>query len=140
MASDVKSGQIPITSPVHGSQAPKPVASEQPRGKPLPLGGKSGGSNAASSTPSAKHPIQVPANPVPPLRATDPQTVVTALNNFLNTSGRPDQFRIAPGSGNKLIQQVNPATGEVVGEFPVDEFPALARGIGATGLLINSLA
>jgi hypothetical protein len=140
MASDIKSGQIPITSPVHGSQAPQPAVPEQLRGNPLPPGGKLGGSSAAPSTASANHPSQVPANPVPPVRATDPQTLVTALNNFLNTSGRPEQFRIAPGSGNKLIQQVNPASGEVVGVFPVDEFPALARGIGATGLLINSLA
>jgi hypothetical protein len=140
MASDVKSGQIPITSPVHGSQAPKAVVSQQPSGKSLPPGGISGGINAAPSTTSAKPAGQVPANPVPPVRATDPQTLVTALNNFLNTSGRPDQFQIAPNSDNKLIQQVNPATGAVVGVFPVDEFPALARGIGATGLLVNGLA
>jgi hypothetical protein len=140
MASDVKSGQISITSPVHGSQASKSVVSQQPSGKALPPGGKLGGSTAASSAAQPKHAVQVPANPVPPVRTTDPQTLVTALNNFLNTSGRPDEFRIAPGSGNKLIQQVNPSTGEVVGVFPVDEFPALARGIGATGLLVNSLA
>ncbi len=39
-----------------------------------------------------------------------------------------------------MIQQVNPANGAVIGEFSVIEFPALARGVGATGLLLNSLA
>jgi hypothetical protein len=101
-----------------------------------------GGSTALPSTVYAGHPVpvKVPPIPAPPVRATDPQTLVAALNNFLNTSGMPDQFRIAPNSDNKLIQQVNPATGEVIGVFPVDEFPALARGIGATGLLVDSRA
>jgi hypothetical protein len=62
------------------------------------------------------------------------------LNKHLNDSGRPDQFRIAPNSGDKLIQQVNPASGEVIGEFLASEFPALARGAGLSGTLVDSRA
>ncbi len=70
----------------------------------------------------------------------DPQVLVEQLNKFLNDSGRPDQFRLDPASGGKLIQQINPATGAVVGEFSATEFPALARGVGVSGLLVDRLA
>jgi len=66
--------------------------------------------------------------------------LVEQLNKFLNDSGRPDQFRLDPASGGKLIQQINPATGAVVGEFSATEFPALARGVGVSGLLVDRLA
>jgi hypothetical protein len=36
-----------------------------------------------------------------------------------------------------LIQQINPANGAVLGEFSASEFPALARAVGAPGLLID---
>jgi hypothetical protein len=39
-----------------------------------------------------------------------------------------------------LIQQINPANGEVIGEFSVSEFPALARSVGASGLMVDSRA
>jgi hypothetical protein len=39
-----------------------------------------------------------------------------------------------------MIQQINPATGAVVGEFSATEFPALARSVGVAGLLIDSRA
>ena len=73
-------------------------------------------------------------------RSADTQSLVNQLNKYLNDSGRPDQFRLDPASDGKLIQQVNPETGAVVGEFSVTEFPALARSVGVSGLLINSLA
>ena len=71
---------------------------------------------------------------------TQPQTLVNLLNKQLNDSGRPDQFRIAPNSGAALIQQINPATGAVVGEFAASEFPALARSVGVAGALIDGFA
>ena len=49
------------------------------------------------------------------------------LNKYLNDSGRPAQFRVDPNSDSKLIQEINPATGEVIGEYPAISFPALAR-------------
>ena len=40
-----------------------------------------------------------------------------------------------------MIQQIKPATGDVVGEFLASEFPALARSVGVTGgALIDSRA
>jgi hypothetical protein len=76
----------------------------------------------------------------PVLSPSDPQVLVTQLNKYLNDSGRPDQFRVAPSSGDALIQQINPATGAVVGEYSASEFPALARSVGALGTLVDSLA
>jgi hypothetical protein len=69
----------------------------------------------------------------------DPQTLVDQVNKFLNDSGRPDEFRVDPTSAD-YIQQVNPANGAVVAEYSVSEFPALARSVGASGLLIDAIA
>jgi uncharacterized FlaG/YvyC family protein len=127
MASDGNPGKLAVTSVVQASQATLSISSQQSSGKTLPTGGKNVPRAAAANTP-------------PSSRSTDPQSLVDALNKYLNDSGRPDQFRLDATSGDKLIQQVNPATGEVIGEFPVSEFPALARSVGASSLLIDSLA
>jgi hypothetical protein len=126
MASDGRPVQIPATSLVHGSQAPTTVT-VQSGGKPLPASGK------AAAAPAA-------------LRATEPaqsvQAQVALINKYLNDSGQPDQFRIDPGSDNKLIQQINPANGAVIGEYSAEEFPALAQSLGLrmSGALVNRLA
>jgi uncharacterized FlaG/YvyC family protein len=127
MASDGNPGKLAVTSVVQASQATLPISSQQSSGKTLPAGGKN-----VPHIPAAK-------TAAPP-RSTDPQSLVDALNKYLNDSGRPDQFRLDATSGDMLIQQVNPTTGEVIGEFPVSEFPALARSVGASSLLIDSLA
>jgi uncharacterized FlaG/YvyC family protein len=127
MASDGNPGKLAVTSVVQASQATLSISSQQSSGKALPAGGNNVPNTAA-------------ANTVPPSRSTDPQSLVDALNKYLNDSGRPDQFRLDATSGDKLIQQVNPTTGVVIGEFPVSEFPALARSVGASSLLIDSLA
>jgi uncharacterized FlaG/YvyC family protein len=115
MASDGQPVIIPVTSLVHGSQAPTVIAHPS-SGKPLPRSGSAAAPPAASRL----------------------QAQVTLLNKYLNDSGKPDQFRVDPSSDDKLIQQINPATGEVVGEFPVAEFAALARSVGISGVLIDS--
>jgi hypothetical protein len=117
MASDGHPVQIPAISPVHGSQAPTAVA-VPPGGKVLPQPGKQ------------------PAAPAP----TNVRAQVALLNKYLNDSGKPDQFRVAPDSDDKLIQQVNPANGDVVGEFPVNEFDALARSVGISGVIVDQHA
>jgi hypothetical protein len=127
MASDGNPVKIPAASLVHGSQAQIP-ASIQPRsGKILPVSGK-------SAAPPAVQEPQV-ARSTPTIEA-----LVAQLNKHFNDSGRPNQFRVDPNSDNKLIQQINPASGEVVGEFLVSEFPALARSVGVTGVLVDSHA
>lgn len=130
MASDGYSGKIPNTSPVHGSQATSSTRPHSGSGKALPPSGKAvAESAAATAAPAARPAVQ---------RSADSQALIDQLNKHLNNSGLPDQFRLA--ADGKQIQQVNPASGQVVGEFSVSEFPALARGIGASGLLLDSLA
>jgi hypothetical protein len=122
MASDGQPVKIPVTSLVHGSQAPTTVL-VQHGGKSLPPSGKPAARPAATQVIPAK---------------TDVQTQVRLLNKYLNDSGKPDQFRVAPDSDDKLIQEVNPANGEVIGEYPAAEFAALAKSVGISGVLIDS--
>ncbi len=132
MASDGSPVVIPATSLVHGSQAPTTVIVKQPSGNSLPPGGKAAATPAAGGAAAAK---------AGPAAATaDIQTQVTLLNKYLNDSGRPDQFRLDPSSDGKLIQQINPASGEVLGEFSADEFPALARSVGLSGAIVDNHA
>jgi uncharacterized FlaG/YvyC family protein len=119
MASDGQTVTLPAISLVNGSQAPTAVV-VQPSGKVLPQPGKP----APSAASVASH-----------IRAQ-----VALLNKHLNDSGKPDQFRVDPSSDDKLIQQINPATGEVVGEFPASEFAALARSVGISGVVVDQHA
>jgi hypothetical protein len=133
MASDGNPVAIPVTSLVHGSQAPTTVIVKQPSGNSLPPSGKVAAAPAADRTAAATKPGAAAAT-------ADIQTQVNLLNKYLNDSGRPDQFRLDPSSNGKLIQQVNPASGEVIGEFLASEFPALARSVGLSGALIDNHA
>jgi hypothetical protein len=122
MASDGNPGPIPATSLVQGSQAQIAVspasAGASPGGKSLPPSGK----NVPQAT--------------PPSAA---QALVNLLNQNLNDSGQPDQFRVDPAS-NQFIQQINPANGAVVGQFSIEEFPALARSVGASRGIVDDRA
>ena len=135
MASDGQPVKIPATSLVHGSQAPTTVKVQS--GKILPQSGNATAS-AAAVRPAAK--TGVPAKTSPAVGSTDLPAQITLFNKFLNDSGRPVQFRVDPTSDNKLIQEVNPATGEVIGEYSATEFAALARSVGISGVLVNTHA
>jgi hypothetical protein len=74
-----------------------------------------------------------PGKPPAPAVATNVRAQVALLNKYLNYSGKPDQFRVAPDTNDQLIQQINPANGDVIGEFPASEFAALARSVGISG-------
>jgi hypothetical protein len=113
MASDGQPVKIPAVSLVHGSQAP--TIAVQHSGNVLPRSGR----------------------PAAPPAAPNLQARVQLLNKSLNDSGKPDQFRVAPDSDDKLIQQVNPANGEVIAEFPASEFAALARSVGISGVIVD---
>jgi hypothetical protein len=142
MASDGNPGKLAVTSVIQGSQAIPPIGSHPSSGKSLPAAGKKTPAAAAAGsvrTERTADAVRATHNGPPP-RNSDPQSLVDLLNKNLNDSGRPDQFRLDPASGDQLIQQINPANGAVVAEFSVDEFPALARSVGATGLLIDNLA
>jgi hypothetical protein len=123
MASDGQPVQIPAVSLVHGSQAPTTIK-VPPSGNRLPPSG-----NAATSAAAAKA-----------ARRADAQAQVTILNKYLNDSGKPAQFRVDPTSGNKLIQEVNPANGEVIAEYSATEFAALARSVGISGAIVDDHA
>jgi hypothetical protein len=125
MASDGQPVQIPAVSLVHGSQAPTTIKVPQ-SGNPLPPSGN------AAAQPPPKHPV--------PVRSSDAQAQVTILNKYLNDSGKPAQFRVDPTSGNKLIQEVNPANGEVIAEYSATEFAALARSVGISGAIVDDHA
>jgi hypothetical protein len=123
MASDGQPVKIPAVSLVHGSQAPTTIKVPQ-SGNPLPPSG-----NAATAAAAAKT-----------VRRADAQAQVTILNKYLNDSGKPAQFRVDPASGNKLIQEVNPANGEVIAEYSATEFAALARSVGISGAIVDDHA
>jgi len=117
MAIDGQPVKIPAVSLVQGSQAPTTVVAQR-GGNVLPPGGR----------------------PAAPPAAPSLQAQVQLLNKYLNDSGKPDQFRVDPDSDDKLIQQVNPANGEVIAEFPASEFAALARSVGISGVVVDKLA
>jgi hypothetical protein len=125
MASDANPVQIPVTSLVHGSQAPTTTSPSS--GKALPPAGNASPGAAAGPKPSAAS------------RSTDVQAQVAFLNKYLNDSGRPNQFRVDPNS-DSTIQEVNPATGTVIAEYPSVSFPALAKSLGISSAVIDSYA
>jgi hypothetical protein len=129
MASDATPVQIPVTSLVHGSQAPTKVTSPQPGGNSLPPSGNAATQAAAAASKAAAV-----------SRANDVQAQVAFLNKYLNDSGKPDQFRVAPDSNSLLIQEINPANGAVIGEYPAIAFPALAKSLGISSALIDEHA
>jgi uncharacterized FlaG/YvyC family protein len=133
MASGGNPVTMPSASPVQASQATTPAKVVVPGGKSLPPSGNSAVTHAANAVRAA--------DSTAPKQVADPpslQSLVAHLNKLLNDSGRPYQYRVDPTSDNKVIQEVNPATGEVVGEFQASEFPALASNLGVSGLLVNS--
>ena len=140
MASDGSPVKIPAASLVHGSQARIPVSVKANSGNSLPPGGNKAAASAAQA--ADQEAARAAARALAKVNnAASLDDLVRLLNKYLNDSGRPDQFRVDPSSGNKVIQQINPATGEVIGEFSALEFPALARSVGMSGgVLIDSHA
>jgi hypothetical protein len=139
MASDGTTAKIPVASPVQASHATQPINFHPSSGKSSPQTGNAAtpgiAAGAAAVEPAAKA-TPSRSNPAA-LQSGDPQALVDQLNKYVNDSGYPTQFRVAPDSGGKLIQQINPANGAVLGEFSASVFPALARAVGAPGLLID---
>jgi len=147
------SDAVPVTIPaslVPANQTPIPASVPATGGNNPPQSGKSVSALADATTSSAlrANAQTQNANSVAPkaaakATATNKASVadlVKQLNKFLNDSGRADQFRIDPDSRDQIIQEINPANGQVVGEFSVSEFPALARSLGISGILVDSHA
>jgi hypothetical protein len=123
MASGSDPVRIPVANSVHGGPT---QTVNRVSGNELPSGG-----HATPGAPRAEVPVRASK---PSLR-----DQVALLNKFLNDSGKPDQFRIDPRSPT-LIQEVNPANGEVIAEYPAVAFPALARSLGLTRGVIDEHA
>ena len=102
--------------------------------RPLPVGGQFVDKPLPTNTPTSS-PLERPTASTPLLQAQ-----VHSVNKHLNDSGQPNRFRMDPNSGDKLIQEIDPATGEVIGEYSASTFPALARSLGLVGFLVNSRA
>ena len=138
--------------PAQAGQTSGPTGAKPPPGRPMASGAAATATvdeaNAAanavlSAAPPGHSAFRAPpvAKPTsPPVPQPELQSRVAQLNKHLNDSGRPNQFRVDPRSST-MIQEVNPATGEVIGQFSASEFPALARSAGAaSGLLIDRRA
>ncbi len=147
MASEAVPGSVPAGL-VHGSQAPKPTIVKAVSGNAVPPSGKGAKAPAAGSIEPVNRSAPVTAaraaKPSPqPATATNEANLpalVTQLNKYLNDSGRPDQFRVDPASRGQTIQEINPATGDVIGEYSAAQFPELARSLGVSGVLVDSHA
>ena len=163
MSSDANPITLSVTSLGQGSQAPTAANIQVSGGTSLPAGGQSpsqtahavgtsnttrkdfGASDAVAAATSASSnakaaPREAQAKSVsPPAKSPDVQVFVAQLNKHLNTTGRPDLYRVDPQSESN-IQEVNPANGQVIAQFAASEFPTLARSVGASGLLFDSLA
>src|SRR6267378_126734 len=127
MASDGIPVSVPVTRPVHGSQASTSATVQETGGKSLPANGHAAAAAAASPAVRARS-------------APDLQALIAQLNKYFRESGRPNQFRLDASSGSKQIQEINPDTGDVIGEYSVAEFPLLFRSLGVPGVLIDSHA
>jgi uncharacterized FlaG/YvyC family protein len=143
------SDAVPVSIPagfVQGTQAPTPVSVQLAGGNNLPQNGNSAASAASTTTAAVARAnaqnqtaTAVTAKPTATNKASVP-ALVEQLNKYLNDSGRANQFRIDPQSRDQTIQEINPANGEVIGEFSVAEFPLLARSLGVSGVLVDSHA
>lgn len=144
MASNGVPVSPPVTRIVQGNHASTTTPVQKATGKVLPPGGHVLPAQVSAVPASVRPPVSVTQKPATPAASAksdaDLSALIAHLNKALNDSGKPNQFRVDSSSGGKLIQEVNPANGEVIGEYSVAEFPALAQGLGVSGLVIDSHA
>ena len=127
MASDadsVKASNIPL---VRGVQSPTSATANPASGKFLPPGGTATVHKPAKPADSAKPQPDLPA-------------LIAQLNKHLQSSGRPNHYKLDSSTGHRVIQEINPDTSEVVSEIPANEFKALAQSLGISGLLLDAHA
>jgi uncharacterized FlaG/YvyC family protein len=113
--------------PVQRSKPPAAATAYPSSGKSLPASGAKAPAQPVRSPPSVK-------------RAPDLHALVAQLNERLQESGRPNQYRLNSSAGHQVIQEINPDTDQVIGEIPANEFKALAQELGISGLLVDAHA
>ena len=128
MPSDADSVKASTTPLVRGVQPPASATANPSSGKFLPPG-----HSAAISKPAK--PADSAVKPPPDLPA-----LLAQLNKHLESSGRPNHYKLDSSTGHRVIQEINPDTSEVVSEIPANEFKALAQSLGISGLLLDAHA
>ena len=129
MASDADSVKASTTPLVRGVQPPASATANPSSGKFLPPRGTS------AAIPKPVQPPDGHAKPPPDLPA-----LLAQLNKHLQSSGRPNHYKLDSSTGHRVIQEINPDTSEVVSEIPASEFKALAQSLGISGLLLDAHA
>ncbi len=129
MASDADSVKASTTPLVRGVQPPESATANPSSGKFLPPGGHS------TAVPKPAKPADASVKPPPDL----PEQIAQ-LNRHLQSSGRPNHYKLDSSTGHRVIQEINPDTSEVVSEIPASEFKALAQSLGVSGLLLDAHA
>jgi len=129
MASDADSVKASTTPLVRGVQPPAAATANPSSGKFLPPGGHS------TAIPEPAKPADSSVKPSPDLPA-----LLAQLNKHLQSSGRPNHYKLDSSTGHRVIQEINPDTSEVVSEIPANEFKALAQSLGISGLLLDARA
>ena len=141
MISEIGPAPVAVPGLTHGSQSPAISQVHEASGNNLPQSRQAAAATvAAQSAAAQKAAAQKAAEAAGSANSSSIAALVARLNKYLNDSGQPYQFRIDPQSADKLIQEVNPANGEVLGEFSASEFPTLAQSIAGPGLLVDTLA
>ena len=139
------SDAVPVSVPanlVQSTQTPTPNPVQAASGKLLPQSGNAA-TQSADTAPTRTVCANAQAESATPATTTSKVSIaalVQQLNKYLNDSGRANTFRLDPASRERTIQEINPATGEVIGELAASEFPALARSLGVSGILVDSHA
>jgi hypothetical protein len=100
-------------------------------------GGHSGGTYLPLTATTAANVANAAALPQPADQSAALQSQLGMSKPCVNDSGRSVYYRVDPRSGNRRIQEINPATGNVIAEYPVSEFPVLARSAGLVGVLVD---
>lgn len=93
----------------------EPVRPAQADGKPLPSGG---------STPPLEH-----TKPPPP----GIERAVKQIQEFLRDSNRQLMFERDQGSGKTVIKVIDPASGEVIRQFPPEALLKIAANVESQG-------
>jgi len=129
MASDAVPVKASTTPLVLGTHSPASATANPASGKYLPPGGSS------TTPPKPAKPADNSAKPPADLPA-----LLAQLNKHLQSSGRPNHYRLDSSWGHQVIQEINPDTSEVVSEIPANQFKALAQSLGISGLLLDAHA
>jgi len=133
MANDADSVKASTTPLVRGAPSPTSATANPANGKFLPPGASS--TAVSTINPKPAKPLDSSAKPSPDLHA-----LVAQLNKHLQSSGRPNHYKLDSSSGHRVIQEINPDTSQVVSEIPASEFKALAQELGISGLLLDAHA